>query len=205
MENIKLLYIDLFCGAGGPVLLDGPLRRGAPRGICGINKVMTMNEIWKPVVGFEDFYEVSNLGNVRRKKSKRLRAISHTSLYSHILLSANGKHTTLRVHRIVAEAFLPRIDGKPHINHKNGNKNDNRVENLEWVSQAENNLHAYRTLHRKPTLLGHVPHNKKLFANELEDIDKLLNSGLTAEKIALSYNIHPSTIRKRIKRYRNGK
>ncbi len=162
-------------------------------------------EIWLPVVGYEGYYEVSDMGNIRNARSKRVRAISHTKQYSHLLLSVGGKHTTKRVHRLVAEAFLPAVEGKLHVNHKNGDRHDNRVENLEWVTQAENNLHAYRTLHRKPTLLGHVPHNKKLFANELEDIDKLLNSGLTAEKIALSYNIHPSTIRKRIKKYRNGK
>lgn len=94
-------------------------------------------EVWKPVVGFEQFYEVSNMGNIRRKKSGRLRRINYAQIYPTVLLSVNGKHKTLRVHRLVATAFLEPVQGKTHVNHKNGNHRDNRVENLEFVTQAE--------------------------------------------------------------------
>lgn len=87
-------------------------------------------EIWKPVVGFESHYEVSNLGNVRRKKSGRLRKIDKAQIYPTVLLSVNGIHKTFRLHRLVAKAFLTPIDGKTHVNHKNGNHYNNRLKIL---------------------------------------------------------------------------
>ncbi len=162
-------------------------------------------EIWLPVVGYEGYYEVSDMGNIRNARSKRVRAISHTRQYSHLLLSVGGKHTTKRVHRLVAEAFLPRIEGKPHINHKNGNKNDNRVENLEWVSQAENNLHAYRTLHKKPPMSGHIPPNRKIRDTDIEFMDLLNRRGMPTDTIGEKYGVCGSTIRKHLRRYRNDK
>lgn len=159
-------------------------------------------ETWKPIVGFENFYEVSNLGNVRRKKSGRLRSISHTKLYSHVLLSVNGKHTTIRVHRLVAEAFLPRVEGKPHINHKNGNKNDNRVENLEWVTQAENNLHAFRVLHRTPPTLGSIAPNRIVRDSDVPQMDQLNRNGKTTDEIGLMFGVCGSTIRKHLRKFR---
>lgn len=163
----------------------------------------TTNEKWLPVKGFEGYYEVSNKGNIRRTKSKRVRAISHTNCYSHILLCKNGEHTTLRVHRLVAEAFLPEIEGKNHVNHINGNKNDNRVENLQWVTQAENNLHAYRSLHRVPSQLGKTPPNKKVKDEDIAIFDELNKKGVSTENIGKIYHIDGSTIRKHLRKYRN--
>lgn len=126
-----------------------------------------MEEIWIPVAGFESHYDVSNIGNVRRKKSGRLRKIDKAQIYPTVLLSVNGVHKTLRVHRLVAKAFLPPIDGKTNVNHKNGNHYDNRAENLEWVTQQENNLHSYRVLHRVPPLIGRTPPNRTLRRNTI--------------------------------------
>ena len=160
-------------------------------------------EIWLPVKNFEGFYEVSNMGNVRRTKSKRLRAISHTEYYSHVLLSVNGKHTTLRVHRLVAEAFLPPIEGKNHVNHKNGDKHDNRVDNLEWCTQAENNLHAYRTLHRVAPMIGRIAANRVVKDVDVPELDRANKKGLSTDEIGEMYGVCGSTIRKHLRRYRN--
>lgn len=160
-------------------------------------------EIWLPVVGYEGYYEVSDMGNIRNARSKRVRAISHTKQYSHLLLSVGGKHTTKRVHRLVAEAFLPAVEGKLHVNHKNGDRHDNRVENLEWVTQAENNLHAYRTLHRKPPQLGHVPPNRKVEDSSVKDMDRMNREGMTTDEIGVKYGVCGSTIRKHLRKFRN--
>lgn len=161
-----------------------------------------INEIWRDVVGFEDFYEVSNLGNVRRKKSKRLREINYAQIYPTITLSINGLHKTYRLHRIVAKAFLPKIEGKEHVNHKNGNKRDNRADNLEWVTQAENNLHSYRELKRRSVFEGKTPFNKKVVESDIDTYHKLNISGMTTDMIGTKYGIDGSTIRKHLRKYR---
>lgn len=109
-----------------------------------------MEEIWKDVVGFEGLYKVSNLGNVRSvarlgtngvvlKKRYFATGYEKTTLYK------NCKQTTFVTHRIVAEAFIPNPNNLPQINHIDGNKLNNRVDNLEWVTCSDNVKHAYRT------------------------------------------------------------
>ena len=96
-----------------------------------------MTEIWKDIQDYENIYQVSNLGNI--KSQRKIRKICvHKSGYNVITLYKNGKGKSFRVHRLVAQAFLPNIDNKEVINHINGIKTDNRVDNLEWCSQKEN-------------------------------------------------------------------
>ena len=98
---------------------------------------MTSKEEWKPVVGFE-MYEVSNLGNVRRKgKNKNLKPADRNG-YPIVTLSSKEKRRTVPIHRLVAEAFIPNPENKPYIDHCNTIKSDCRVENLSWVSAKEN-------------------------------------------------------------------
>ncbi|KAA6340120.1 hypothetical protein EZS27_011996 [termite gut metagenome] len=161
------------------------------------------NEIWRPIQGFEAHYEVSNYGNVRRKKSKRLRNINYAQVYPTVLLSVNGVHKTLRVHRLVALAFLPmRDESKTHVNHIDGNKRNNHVNNLEWVTQAENNLHSYRVLKRKSPMQGKVPPNRKMQELDIPEIDRINKSGISTEEIGKMYGIDGSTIRKHLRKYR---
>lgn len=107
-----------------------------------------MKEIWKPVVGYEGYYEVSNLGNVRSLKRKgykngNLRQGEKTTGYLIVVLYKDGKGTTKSVHRLVAKAFIPNPKNKPQVNHIDSNRKNNKVENLEWVTRAENAQHAY--------------------------------------------------------------
>lgn len=111
-----------------------------------------MEEIWRPISGLEEHYEVSNLGRVRRIKSgygtsagRYLNFIDNGNGYAIASMSKDSTHYRRYVHRLVAEAFIPNPDGKPEVNHIDGNKRNNRVDNLEWVTRAENNAHMFRT------------------------------------------------------------
>lgn len=105
-------------------------------------------EQWKPIEGTDGKYEVSNLGRVRTN-GKRPGLLTLTKqpkgyLYAMIQLS-NGKQKNCRVHRLVANYFLPNPDGLPCINHIDGNKENNHVSNLEWCTYQDNMQHAVRT------------------------------------------------------------
>ena len=107
-------------------------------------------EIWKTIENFPN-YEVSNFGNVRNKKNGRLlkQTIGREGRYLSVYLSNNGKENTQRVHRLVAETFLGKHPNLI-VNHIDGNKTNNRVDNLEWCTVKENNIHAIKTGLNKP-------------------------------------------------------
>ena len=112
-----------------------------------------MEEIWKPVKGYEELYQVSNLGRVKSleridchgqpRKEKILRYGINKG-YCYVTLCKNGKHTTFLVHRLVAEAFIPNPNNYPQVNHKDENPSNNCVENLEWCDQKYNSNYGTR-------------------------------------------------------------
>jgi len=108
-----------------------------------------MHEEWRPINGFEGLYEISSYGRVKSFKSHPSGKILKTNLdsngYPKISLSKNGAKKDALVHRLVAEAYLPRVDGKTCVNHIDGNKANNRLDNLEWCTYSENIKHAIRT------------------------------------------------------------
>lgn len=100
---------------------------------------MDNKEVWRRVEGYDQPIEVSNLGNVRRSDGKSIKVITHPRKgYNHVSVSKEGRQTIALVHRLVAEAFIPKIKGKNEIDHINTIKTDNRVENLRWVDHKEN-------------------------------------------------------------------
>ena len=117
-----------------------------------------MEEVWKDVVGYEGLYQVSNHGKVKslehfvptkngavRNSPSKIRINCFDGNYYHVILYRQNKRKVALVHRLVAEAFIPNPNNLPQVNHKDGNKLNNNVTNLEWCSEQDNMLHAFAT------------------------------------------------------------
>ncbi len=114
---------------------------------------ITMEEIWKDIEWYEWKYQVSNNGQIKslldnywRPRELILKQGKDKDGYKKIALCLKWKIKYIKIHRLVWIAFIDNPDNKQHINHKNGIKNDNRVENIEWNTPSENHLHKYHTL-----------------------------------------------------------
>ena len=168
-----------------------------------------MKEIWKPVVGWEGLYEVSNLGNVKSLnrfvntnknyqlfvKERILKQTSSNS-YMRVQLNKNGKGISCLVHRLVAEAFLNNYNMCLQVNHKNGIKNDNRVKNLEMVTAKENQIHSYHILKTKPSMQGHFgsSHVRSIKINQFDKQGNFIKTWDSIIEASKKLNIYPSCI-----------
>ena len=156
-------------------------------------------EIWKDIPGYEGLYQASSVGRVRSLKRATTsgRIIKQKTIWSgymRVCLSKNNKKVYASVHRLVAMAFLQNPQGKPEVNHKDGDKTNNRVENLEWVTRGENERHAYRCLGKKPnkTWMGKPRRFARVFSDD--EIRAIRNSDLSSRKIGNLLGVSKTTI-----------
>lgn len=138
-------------------------------------------EIWKPIVGWEGHYEVSNMGRVRNGDLRILRLTATSHGYRVVNTITANIHKGRYVHRLVATAFIQNPDGKPLVNHKNGVKSDNKASNLEWVTPLENNIHASEVL---LATNGSKHWNAKLNDAKVQEIFDLYRHQETMDSIA---------------------
>ena len=162
-----------------------------------------MEEIWKDIAGFEGLYQVSNLGNVKRLISERVfeeRLIGRSiDRYGYVkrVLSKGGKSHCFTEHRLVAMSFIENPNNKATVNHKNGIKTDNTVENLEWLTSGENTRHAIETGLKDNK---GIKHNKcKLTEEQVLEIRKIGYSK-TRTSLSKKYGVSTSSILRIIKR-----
>ena|SRR3990167_5519570 len=142
-----------------------------------------MTIIFKPLKGYEKHYEIGTDGTIRIIGKIR-KTCPNKDGYRQIGLSnGSGKQKMFLVHRLVAETFIDNSDNLPTVNHRNGIKNDNNVDNLEWCTITENLIHAYRDL----------LYVKKLTKKEVKEIFKLRGK-LSQAEIAKIYKVSQTCI-----------
>lgn len=167
---------------------------------------MMFLEKWKPVRDFEGLYEVSNFGRVRSldrivKTSRGSRhfhsyMLSQTTTrkgYYSVLLCKDGKQYTKAVHRLVAIAFIPTKDIGLQVNHIDGNKRNNHVDNLEWCTNSYNQIHAYSNGLRQ-SQKGELNGGHKLTHDDVLEIRQLYETGKTQRELAKMYNVSQMAI-----------
>lgn len=142
-------------------------------------------ESFQPVVGFEDLYKVSDLGNVLGvKRNKLLKQKMNVHGYMVLELTKCNKPYYVNVHRLVAMAFIPNFENLPQVNHINGIKTDNRVKNLEWSTSKQNVAHAIATGLR----------STKLSSKDVKDIRLLKSQGVSSVTLGKMFGISRQSI-----------
>lgn len=149
-------------------------------------------EEYRDVVGFEEYFQISNLGNVFSKRSKRIlkQTKSKTGYWTFAtkIGGRNGTNHCFKVHRLVAEAFIPNPESKPFVNHIDGCKSNNRLSNLEWVTPKENSDHAWSTGLQIPR----PKHSQRKLTDD--QVREIRASNFSQRKLGEIYGVHPYTI-----------
>ena len=162
-------------------------------------------EVWLEIKGYESLYQISSIGRIKSlervsifnnstglKKERILKAFKDCKGYSRVKLSKNAIESTKKVHRLVADAFLNNLQNKPEVNHINGIKDDNRFDNLEWVTSSENTIHALNNK-LKVSQKGSEHGNSKLNEEKVLEIRKIGRSK-SLKEIAEIYGVDKSSI-----------
>lgn len=155
-------------------------------------------EIWKDINGFRELYQISNLGRVRRKDNfKVLKPLSISKGYKGVrLYETKNKAITKKIHRLVAEYFIPNPLNLPQVNHKDGNKSNNRIDNLEWCSNEFNMNHA---IINKLIKLGEQRPCSKCTEKSLLLLQRLIDCGFTIKQLSIIYCISKNCMKEIIR------
>jgi hypothetical protein len=154
-------------------------------------------EQWSPICGFP-LYRVSNWGNVKSFKrypdGKTMKKNVVGTGYNYVQLRKDGRTYGKRIAVLVANAFIPQVNGKDLVNHKDGNKRNDYFENLEWCTPSENIIHAHRTGLKIGVRGERNPHSK-LSEYDVKNIRKRRRSGSSLRELAEHYGISHTTVR----------
>lgn len=163
-----------------------------------------MDEVWRNINGYEGYYQISNIGRVKSlerrryngsgyyvQKVKILRQSITTTGYIKVELSKEGTKKSMKVHRLVAIAFIENPENKPDVNHKDGNPFNNNLSNLEWCTESENLNHAVKIGLKKTFKI-----NKEVL------VELYINQKLNPKEIGLLHGVSNTTIIKQLKKYR---
>jgi hypothetical protein len=171
-------------------------------------------DVWKDVIGYEGLYQVSNLGNVRSldreiapnnrvpywRKGNICKQSKSNLGYMTVGFTVNNVKVSKYVHRLVAEAFIDNINDYPQVNHIDGDKTNNRVDNLEWCTNSQNHTHASKNglnkLHLHRVAYSGEKNGRSLLTKEqvLEIKQKYIPYKYSAKKLAKEYNVSESCI-----------
>ncbi len=163
-----------------------------------------MEEIWKIIPGLDRTYSASSLGRIRRERPGcgthvgRILITSNGHRYAYVSLNYKKIEKTFLVHRLIAITFLGKPTKRTQVNHKDGNKRNNTIENLEYMTTMQNKVHALK--------LGLIPrggnhHNSKLKEEDVLEIRRRYKKGIyTSCKLSKEFNIHKDTILQIVKR-----
>lgn len=177
-------------------------------------------EEWRPVIGYEGLYSVSNLGRVRAeakvvrvgrnggvdcRPARVLNTSTHPNGHLRVWLAKDGAKRAKLVHRLAAEAFVPNLHDLPIVNHLDSNPANNAPGNLEWTTHGGNTKHAYDSGRiAMPRQKGSRNSNAKLSATTVRAIRSMHASRVAPAAIARQFGVHPKTIRDICKRRRWG-
>ena len=160
-------------------------------------------EVWNEIDSFLN-YQVSNLGEIkslnfnRTGKEKVMKLNIDTSGYYNIGFRKENKRYCFLVHRLVAMAFIPNPENKPYINHKDSNKLNNNIDNLEWSTASENTIHAYK-YGKKVSSKGEKQGHSVLTEKQVLEI-RAIGKSISIKEISILYNMSKGAISHVIKR-----
>ena len=147
-----------------------------------------MKEVWKEIPAYNGDYFVSNYGRIKScKRAPIIMKPSHSSKYPYhkVQLFKKGKYKIFPIHRLVAENFIPKVEGKDYINHIDGNPSNNRADNLEWCTLSENSWHSWNIIGRK-----YGGFKRKIICEETGIIYQSIH------ECARQFSVSPSTVYK---------
>lgn len=165
--------------------------------------------VWKDIKGYEGMYQISNDGIVKglprqvmrkdgikgpKLNERQLKGSINSAGYLTVTLSYNGKAESKFIHRIVAETFIENRNNLEQVNHKDRNKLNNKVANLEWMTARDNSLHGNELESDKERNRGVANPNSKLKTNDVFEIREMREKGMKIQEIADEYDVHNSVI-----------